>query len=638
MNSTVQKVLKPTILAHGCLRGNRASTFASFKAGNIWKSTSFHEHYETFSFPTKKSNYSELHEQLSSNWKRKKYYKSSFVNYLGLLPLFIIFSFLGGVKIVYCKAEAKDKNKIPDEESKTQKKSKNSSESQTKKEKEDFENDAKKKTNSETQPEKESIKPNQDLQPLPSGTCFTKPQSLTLKEAIDKARVYVVRKQAETGAPGMTVSVSINGKTVWSEGFGYSDLENGIKMSPGSVMRIASISKSLTTVAIGQLIEKGKLDLDAPVQKYVENFPEKKYKGEKVTITTRHLLTHSSGIRHYKLKDELEKVDKDSSSDDESTVKRSEKILDVEEKRNEMRAMLAEKALKTKNKPPESCEFDLEEYYIKEEFISVKEALKLFQDDELLFKPGENYYYSSHAYTLVSAVIEKVSGKPFTKYMTNLFKSLNMDSTFLDEHDPIIYRRGRYYVRDTGGNLKNAPYVSNSYKWAGGGFVSNVNDLVNFGNIMLYSYQNTNDQDPKGFLKSSTVQKLWTPSPESKKYRKGNLYGLGWGVLEGSKDLKAFANNKKKCFSHSGGAVGASSILFIMPTYDPYESKPIDQSVTIDLPQGVVVSVITNLQNVSLLKLATEIAKAFDRVPNDPKILGNIASVLKSKVYSLEKL
>lgn len=53
-------------------------------------------------------------------------------------------------------------------------------------------------------------------------------------------------------------------------------------MSPGSVMRIASISKSLTTVAIGQLIEKGKLDLDAPVQKYVENFPEKKYKGEKV--------------------------------------------------------------------------------------------------------------------------------------------------------------------------------------------------------------------------------------------------------------------------------------------------------------------------------------------------------------------
>lgn len=56
------------------------------------------------------------------------------------------------------------------------------------------------------------------MQPLPSGTCFTKPQSLTLKEAIDKARVYVVRKQAETGAPGMTVSVSINGKTVWSEG------------------------------------------------------------------------------------------------------------------------------------------------------------------------------------------------------------------------------------------------------------------------------------------------------------------------------------------------------------------------------------------------------------------------------------
>ena len=64
-------------------------------------------------------------------------------------------------------------------------------------------------------------------------------------------------------------------------------------------MRIASICKPLSAVALLQLYQAGKVDLDAPIQKYVPAFPEKTYNGEKVSVTLRHLMTHMAGIRHY---------------------------------------------------------------------------------------------------------------------------------------------------------------------------------------------------------------------------------------------------------------------------------------------------------------------------------------------------
>ena len=80
---------------------------------------------------------------------------------------------------------------------------------------------------------------------------------------------------------------------------GYADVENDVPCTPETSMRIASISKPLTAIALLQLWQKGLVDLDAPMQKYVPQFPEKKYKGEKVLIKTRQLLSHVAGIRSY---------------------------------------------------------------------------------------------------------------------------------------------------------------------------------------------------------------------------------------------------------------------------------------------------------------------------------------------------
>jgi CubicO group peptidase (beta-lactamase class C family) len=77
------------------------------------------------------------------------------------------------------------------------------------------------------------------------------------------------------GIPGLALAVAIDGKVVYSEGFGYADLEERVPVWSTTKFRIGSISKPLTAIALMELVEAGKVDLDAPVQKYVPSFPDK---------------------------------------------------------------------------------------------------------------------------------------------------------------------------------------------------------------------------------------------------------------------------------------------------------------------------------------------------------------------------
>ena len=78
---------------------------------------------------------------------------------------------------------------------------------------------------------------------------------MSFQSAIDESRSLVQRIKEEFGCPGVCVAVSVNGETVWSEGFGFADIENGVVCSPETVMRIASISKPLTATAAGLLAD-----------------------------------------------------------------------------------------------------------------------------------------------------------------------------------------------------------------------------------------------------------------------------------------------------------------------------------------------------------------------------------------------
>ncbi|XP_076984252.1 serine beta-lactamase-like protein LACTB, mitochondrial isoform X2 [Tamandua tetradactyla] len=216
--------------------------------------------------------------------------------------------------------------------------------------------------------------------------------------AIESSRDLLHRIKDEVGAPGIVVGVSVDGKEVWSEGLGYADVENRVPCKPETVMRIASISKSLTMVALAKLWEAGKLDLDIPVQHYVPEFPEKEYEGEKVSVTTRLLISHLSGIRHYekdmkKVKEEkaykaLKMIKETVESDQEKEL--SEKGGKYNEKNDFAKAKAEQdNEARGRNSKPGKKKNDFEqgELYLKEKFENSIESLRLFKNDPLFFKP-----------------------------------------------------------------------------------------------------------------------------------------------------------------------------------------------------------------------------------------------------------
>src|SRR5215467_14187956 len=211
----------------------------------------------------------------------------------------------------------------------------------------------------------------------------------------------------QRGIPGLSLTVAVDGKIAYSKGFGFADLEERVPAWPSTKFRIGSISKPLTAAGLMELVEAGKVELDAPVQKYVPSFPDK---GS--VITVRMIAGHLGGIRHYR--------------DDEFTIQKH--------------------------------------------YDQVLDGLKIFEDDPLVSPPGTKFNYSSYGYNLLSAVVESASGQNFLTYMQeHVFASLGLVHTAADQNSQIVEQRSRFYEIPKDGPVENAPYVDNSYKWAGGG-------------------------------------------------------------------------------------------------------------------------------------------------------------------------
>ncbi|XP_037090854.1 serine beta-lactamase-like protein LACTB, mitochondrial [Pollicipes pollicipes] len=356
------------------------------------------------------------------------------------------------------------------------------------------------------------------------------------------AREMILRCQQEYGAPGISLAVHKNGRPLWVEGFGYADVENMMPMSPRHVLRIASISKSLTTLLVGRAVDQGQLDVHAPIQRYLPAYPRPAFDGEQVDMTIDQLVTHRGGIRHYCQKHEVEEIKKKAEklrknklahvilSEDEANksdgsveeIAKNERVNKREggEKDNAMTVPAGERmALKKMNdkvkKSSDQREIDRSDFQFREfrtqtKYDSVGDALSVFKDDELVHKPGSDYHYSTHGFTLVSAVLEAATQTKFSTLLKQMFHALDLRDTFLDENAPIVRHRARYYVHGSGGRLQNAPHVDNSWKWAGGGLLSTPADLCRFADTVLYSWQADETASPAGYLRPATARWLWT--------------------------------------------------------------------------------------------------------------------------------
>lgn len=232
------------------------------------------------------------------------------------------------------------------------------------------------------------------------------------------------------GAVGMSIAIKQNGTSIFSQGFGYADLENHVPATTMTSYRTASIAKTLTATAAMKLAEDGALDLDAPVQKYCPVFPKKSdpASGKEWIVTSRHLLAHRSGIRHYQ-------------GDEEN---------------------------------------------ITHHYTSITDGLSIFKDDPLLFQPGSQVYYSSYAYNLLGCVIEGASGRSFATYLKqSVFLPGSMNHSGIDDVLNIIPHRAQGYVRLAPATWRNSVLADTGFKSPSGGMVSTAEDLANFGAFFL---------------------------------------------------------------------------------------------------------------------------------------------------------
>ncbi len=228
----------------------------------------------------------------------------------------------------------------------------------------------------------------------------------------------ITTEQSRQQIPGLSAAVVTGREMRWSGGYGYSDLENFVPATAGTVYRLASISKPITAVAALQMMEAGKLDLDVPVQKYVPRFPAKPW-----PVTTRQLLGHLGGVRHYK------------PGEVESTRR----------------------------------------------YASVTEALSIFEQDPLAHEPGSKYLYSTYGFNLVGAAVESAAGVPFVAYLQQrVFGPSGMVTARDDDASVLISRRAQGYRRLPNGDLRNSVLADVSNKIPGGGLCSTAEDLARF--------------------------------------------------------------------------------------------------------------------------------------------------------------
>jgi serine beta-lactamase-like protein LACTB len=288
----------------------------------------------------------------------------------------------------------------------------------------------------------------------------------------------VSRFMASTHVPGLSVAVVEDGKYEWAAGFGFADLENNVPASEHTLFRLASISKSLTAVGAMELWERGKLELDSPIQKYCPPFPQKS-----APITTRQIMGHLGGIRHYK-----------SESQEDPEVGNTK-------------------------------HFD----------SPIQAGLDFFKNDPVVADPGSHFHYSTQGYTLVGCVIEGAAGSSYLDYMRqNVLLPAGMQHTQADDRFAIIPYRTRFYKKTQSGAIQNADFLDSSYKIPGGGWLSSAEDMAHFEVAIL---------DDK-LIKRSTRDLMWTPLNPTDGSK--DNYGLGWGTVnkEGVRGVATAAASK----------------------------------------------------------------------------------------------
>jgi CubicO group peptidase (beta-lactamase class C family) len=278
-----------------------------------------------------------------------------------------------------------------------------------------------------------------------------------------------------------SILVAEKGKIIYEKGFGMANMEWAIPNQPDTKFRIGSVTKQFTAALILQLVAEGKIKLEGKISDYLTDY--RKDTGEKVTI--HQLLNHTSGIPSY--------------------TSRPDFLPEIS--RNPYR---------------------------------VADFIKKYASGDLEFEPGSKFSYNNSGYSLLGAIIEKVTGQSYETVLTErILKPLGMTNTGYDHSATLIQKRASGYQKTRDGFV-NAPYLDMSIPYAAGSIYSTVEDL--------YKWDQSLYEDR--ILSAASKNLMFTPG----------LGNYGYGINISDQPIGK-TDQKIRIIGHGGGINGFNSLL-----------------------------------------------------------------------------
>jgi CubicO group peptidase (beta-lactamase class C family)/D-alanyl-D-alanine dipeptidase len=273
--------------------------------------------------------------------------------------------------------------------------------------------------------------------------------------------------------PAFSIAIVDDQKVIWAQGFGYADPDKKTVATAETVYRIGSVSKLFTDIGVMQLVERGQLDLDAPVEKYLPDFHPHNPFGTPITL--RQLMSHRSGLLR---------------------------------------------------EPPTGNYFDPSE-------LSLGAMVQSLNDTTLVYAPETHTKYSNAGVAVVGYVLEKQSGQPFATYLRQaVLDPMGLRNSAFQPQPELIQKLAKAYMWSYDGLSFQAPTFELGMAPAGCMY-STVLDLARFESVLFNQGRGPNAQ----VLKPETLQKMWTPQFAELGATSGYGIGFRISQLEGHREI-----------------------------------------------------------------------------------------------------
>ncbi|MGB0514151.1 MAG: serine hydrolase domain-containing protein, partial [Wenzhouxiangellaceae bacterium] len=250
------------------------------------------------------------------------------------------------------------------------------------------------------------------------------------------------------GLPALSAAVAVRGELVWAGTIGWQDIESSTPATPDTMFRIGSTSKALTATALARLVDAGTIELDAPIENYLNPLPNPEWTG----ITPRMLASHMAGLPHYR-------------------------------ENSDWLGLYRSVSLSTR-------------------YETMADALDVFDGSDLLFEPGTEFHYSSLGTVLLGAVIGAAADRSYREVMQReVFAPTAMNATIVaPPRAEGTASMATSYLRD-GASFRPWRPVDQSHRLPAGGWAATSSDLARMGIAWL----------DDGYISAATRQRFWTP-------------------------------------------------------------------------------------------------------------------------------